>query len=315
MSEPGGLTAFVSHSDCARHDAGWNAVDHQGRLPALVRAVYRDMLTLHGHLLEVEGVPASEADLRLLHTPRLIEEVCAAVTAAAVAGEPVAIPGGPTLSDASWDAALAAVGCAITGVDVVLDGRARNAFCAVRPAGADAGRDRVGLHSIFNSVALAARYAIERRGVERVLVVEWRGRHAPTSIPALFADDRSVEVVSFAPRAEMDGPAPATLDALLPAWFGLLDEALDRFTPQLMLLSAGFDGLVADETGALALQPADYHPLTRALRRRAERMCDGRLVSVLDAGYAARETGLAVVHHLRALAGLLHSAPSTYPQL
>jgi acetoin utilization deacetylase AcuC-like enzyme len=307
-----GLTAFVSHPDCPRHDTGWKHPEHQGRLPALVRAVYRDMLTLHGHLLEVEAEPASEADLELVHTAALIGQVREASAVAAERGQPQPLEGTVVVSGASWDAARAAVGSALSGVEVVLRGDARNAFCATRPPGYAASADRVAGYSLFNSVAVAARHLRERRAVERLLVVEWGGI-ASSATPALLAADAGVRVLSvrqtLGARAAADAhliTLPAGSDgSLFRATFeAALTEVLLGFNPDFVLLAAGFDSLSTDPLGTLRLDPADYYHLTTTLRQAADHHCDGRLVSVLEGGYDPSGTGRAVVQHLRALADL-----------
>ncbi|HEX8243476.1 MAG TPA: hypothetical protein VF541_08275, partial [Longimicrobium sp.] len=151
------VTAYVSHEDCSRHDTGWNHPDHQGRLPAVTRAVYRDMPALFEPLLQVQGVPASEADLLRVHTRRYMDDVRRTAIAAAAEGRPLEL-GGVPVSGASWDAALAAAGCAVTAADVVLRGEARNAFAAARPPGRGARADDAGEHSLFNNAAIAARH-------------------------------------------------------------------------------------------------------------------------------------------------------------
>lgn len=286
-------TAFVSHHHTALHDTGWGHPEHQGRLPALVRAVYRDMLTLHGHLLEVEARPATEEDLLRVHTPAYVRRVREAVEDAAREGRPRVLEGEVVVSGASWDAALAAAGAAITGVEAVLAGEARNAFCATRPPGRDAAPDRPGGHSLFNTAAIAARYLLDERGAGRVLLVDW-GAEAPLGTPEVFADDPRVRLVSVRPRAGGD----PLHEALAGALAGV--EEVD-----FVLLSAGFDLLAADPRGgAGAVEPREVYDLTLLVREAAERLCGGRLVSVLEGGYAPAETGKAVVQHLRALADL-----------
>lgn len=317
-------TAFVSHHDTSRHDTGWNHPDHQGRLPALVRAVYRDMLTLHGHLLEVEARPATEADLLRVHTPEYVRAVREAAEQAEREGRSIPFQGEVVVSGASWDAALASVGGAITGVESVLAGEVRNAFCTARPPGRDALADRAGGHSLFNSIAIAARHLRERRGVERVLVVDW-GARAPLGTSEVLADVPGIRVLSVhqhAAPALVDGdasaPAPAGSRGVRcvgveagadGAAFGAalaagLDEELAANAPDFILLSAGLDILVGDPLGGLAVQPRDVFDLTTVVRGAADRACGGRMVSVLEGGYDPPATGRAVVQHLRALAGL-----------
>ncbi|HEX2091253.1 MAG TPA: hypothetical protein VHG28_02580 [Longimicrobiaceae bacterium] len=317
------LTAFVSHHDTSRHDPGWGHPDHQGRIPAIVRTVYRDMLTLHGHVLEVEAVPATEDDLLLVHTPEYVEGVRRVAEAAAREGASRPFDAGVVVSGASWDAALAAAGSAITGAEVVLAGEARNAFCAARPPGRGASAGRAGGHSLFNNVAVAARHLRERRGMERVLVVDW-GARAAEGTGTVLRGDPGIRFLSVhqhptpalvedaepgpppgAPRPRAVGVAPGTDGA----GFGValaagLADALAGWTPDFILLSAGMDILAGDPLGGLGVQPREVYDLTLRLRETAERGCGGRLVSVLEGGYDAAATGAAVVQHLRALAGL-----------
>src|SRR5205085_1537322 len=135
--------------DCSRHDTGWNHPDHQGRLPAVTRAVYRDMVALFDPLLQIEGMPAAEAELLRVHTRRYVDDVRRTAIAAAAEGRPLEL-GGVPVSGASWDAALAAAGCAVTAADVVLRGDVRNAFAPSRPPGRGARADEPGEHSLFN---------------------------------------------------------------------------------------------------------------------------------------------------------------------
>ena len=309
-------TAFVSHSDCSRHDTGWAHPEHQGRLPALVRAVYRDLPALHGHLLDVEARPATAAELGLVHTARHVEAVRAAAARARAAGAPVALyegmAGGPVVSAASWAAALAAGGTALTGVDAVLDGRARNAFCSARPPGGDAYADGAAGHSLFNHVALAAAH-LRKRGVRRLLVAHWGGGYRGTL--ALLGGDAEVRLVllpNASPAASVlpstlhlaRSPAGADGGPVLAAFESALREVMASFAPEFVLLGAGFDLLASDPSGGASLQPRDYYRLTLAVQRVADACCRGRLVSVLEGGYDPAGTGHAVVQHLRALCRL-----------
>lgn len=308
------ITAFVSHHDCSRHDTGWQHPEHQGRLPAIARAVYRDMLTLFDPLLEVEGVPATIEELHLAHAPDYVARIAEGAHEAERAGHPLPLDG-VMLSGASWAAATAAAGCAVTAVDTVLRADARNAFCAVRPPGHGAGVASAGLHGIFNSVALAARHLRERRAVARVLVVEW-GARGGSGTAEILGPDPAVRFLSLH-QADRAGPAelwstaaavPLPPGAGGPLVLELLRAALDRVTrdfhPEFILLSLGCDALADDPTSDLALAPPDYHTLTAELLARADQLCGGRLVSVLEEGYDTAGMGAAVVQHLRALAGL-----------
>jgi acetoin utilization deacetylase AcuC-like enzyme len=277
------ITAYVSHEDCARHDTGWRHPDHQGRLPAIWRAVYRDTPALLEPLLQLEGRRASDEEVRRVHTARHVEAVRARAAEAAAAGEVLELDGVP-VSGASWDAARAAAGSALTGVEAVLRGEVRNAFCAVRPPGRGARADAAGDFSLFNNVAVAARHLRERHGVRRVLVVGW-GAWAAEAVEAALGGDPGTPLAWVRGVGEGEGFAGALRAAL--------NEAGAEGAPDFVLLSAGLEG------------PAEeVHDATRVLVERAEAWCGGRLVSVLEGGWDATETAAAAVQHLRALAGL-----------
>jgi acetoin utilization deacetylase AcuC-like enzyme len=313
-------TAYVTHSDCSRHDTGWRHPDHQGRLPAVARAVHRDMLTLFDHLLEVEGTPASVEDLRLAHTEAYIARVEARCQAALSSGQVLRLEGEVVVSGASWEAALAAVGCVLTAVDRVAAGEARNAFCAVRPPGHGAWTDRSGSFGLFNSVAVAARRLMREMAPRRVLVVEW-GSRPGRGTESLLSGEAHARFVSVHLREEGGGPAASdnpllrglppetTLPGMLSALRSALDHAEVDFAPDFVLLSLGCDALEGDPLGGLSLAPRDYYDLTTELRTRAERLCGGRLVSILEEGYDAEASARAVVQHLRALARLPPQEP------
>jgi acetoin utilization deacetylase AcuC-like enzyme len=310
------ITAFVSHEETPRHDTGWNHPDHQGRIPAIARAVYKDMLTLFEPLLELSATPATDEDLLLVHTPEYVARVR---EAAARAGSQVAELDGVRLSGASDEAARASVGGALTAIEAVLAGGVRNAFVLARPPGRDALADSAAGFSLFNTVAIAARHLHERQGVERVLVVSWGSRPATHLRRVLSAEPwvRMIDIhahpQSF-PAPQADPPSLMPGDARLPpasdgaafvrALAGAVDALGSDAAPEFVLLSAGFDILAGDPLGSLAVDPREIHDITRVLCEWADAHAGGRVVSVLEGGYDAANTARAVVQHLRALIGL-----------
>ncbi|MEX0912712.1 MAG: hypothetical protein WD031_04710, partial [Gemmatimonadota bacterium] len=208
--------------------------------------------------------------------------------------------------------ARAAAGCVLEAIDTVEAGTTRNAFCAVRPPGRDAGADDPGGFGLVNSTAIGARYLTASLGRQPVLVFEWGGG-APSGLRDVLAADPAVTVATVAVG---DGAAPSVdpllrtipsrsgIEALREATAELLETVAARNPPAFVLLSAGFDVLESDPLGDLALQTADLYSLTREVREWSDRICEGRLVSVLEGGYDARPLGAAVVQHLRALADL-----------
>ena len=309
-------TAFVSHSDCGRHDTGWGHPEHVGRLVAIMRALRNDY-ELFQQLEHVQGRHATIDELALVHDRAYIESI-----------QRICETGGGRLdvdtvaSEGSWDAATAAAGCVLDAVDMAIDGRATRSFCGVRPPGHHALRDRSMGFCIFGSVALGAAYARSTHGLDRVLVVDWDVHHG-NGTQALLQDDAGVRFLSmhqwpFYPgtgAADDRGPHHNVRNVPMAAglepaqYVGAFERAFERLTtdfePQLVLISAGFDFLAGDAIGGFTLEMDDIDRLTRFVTAYAERTCGGRVVSALEGGYTPARLAEAVVVHLRALAGLL----------
>ena len=241
-------------------------------MPAVVRAIERDIVALGPHLLEIEAEPATEDDLLRVHTTDYLSLVRQAVRSAAEGGCTVLLDEQQPVSGASWRAALAAAGTALTGVDAVASGKAQNAFCLARPPGRGASREHPGQFSLLNNVAIAARHLREVHGVARVLIVDW-GSGQPATAEIFMGDPGVIVLTSVAQPTEQDRAFAAG--------------------PEWVLLSA-----------KLAGDPHRVYEHTCELRRRADEACGGRLVSVLEGGYLAAELGQGAVQHLRALTGL-----------
>ncbi len=285
---------------------------------AIMRALRNDF-ELFQQLEHVEGRHATIDELALVHDRDYVESVRALCEA-----------GGGRLdidtvaSEGSFAAATAAAGCVLDAVDMAMDSRATRSFCAVRPPGHHAVRDRSMGFCIFGSVALGARYAREVHGVERVLIADWDVHHG-NGTQALVQDDPAIRFLSMhqwpfypgtgaasdrGPHGNvLNIPMPPGLDpiAYTEAFEQSFDELIADFNPGLILLSAGFDCLAGDAIGGFTLEMAHIDRLTRFVVSRADEVCEGRLVSVLEGGYTPARLGEAVVVHTRALAGLATS--------
>jgi acetoin utilization deacetylase AcuC-like enzyme len=308
-------TAFVSHSDCGRHDTGWGHPEHVGRLVAIMRALRNDY-DLFPLLDHVEGRHATVDELALVHDRAYIESIAA-----------ISERGGGRLdidtvaSEGSWLAATAAAGCVLDAVDMAFDGRATRSFCAVRPPGHHAVRERAMGFCIFGNVALGARYARKIHGVKRVLVADWDVHHG-NGTQALVQDDPDIRFLSMhqwpfypgtgaaADRGPHENvrnlPMAAGLDPLeyVESFERSFGEITSGFTPDLVLVSAGFDCLAGDAIGGFTLEMEHVDRLTRFVTARADEMCGGRVVSALEGGYTPARLAESVVVHVRALAGL-----------
>ncbi len=321
MADP---TALVMHPDCALHDTGWGHPEHQGRLPAVVSALYADTPALLGVVRQVEADPVGIEELARVHTPQHIERIRGAVREASEAGQQIPLDADTLVSGASWDAAVAAAGCAVTATSLVLDGVASTAFAVSRPPGHHATADRAMGFCLFNNVAIAARWAQVERKIERVLIVDWDVHHG-NGTQEIFYRDPSVYYLSLhmsphypgtGSEAERGaGPGEGTTRNVGVAagtsgeeYRRLFDEALDavlaEFSPELVLVSAGFDVLAGDPLGGLRLEPEDMYALTVSLMERTRSTAGARVVAVLEGGYAPKRLGQGVVQVLRALGGV-----------
>lgn len=303
--------AFM-HPDCLGHLAGERHPEHPGRLEA-VRAVLT-AAPLAPRLGIAVPKPARPEDLLLCHTRRYIELVEREIAA----GARVLSTGDTQLSAGSWKAALAAAGSVTSAVDAVLTGRTRTAFCAVRPPGHHASPARGMGFCLFNNIALGARHAQRRHGVGRVLIADWDVHHG-NGTQDIFWSDGSVLFFdthqndwypgtgAASERGEGRGEgliinrpfaAGAGREEILGAFRDTLLPAAERFRPELVMISAGFDSRRDDPLGRLRLDDRDYAELTDLMLGIADRYAGGRLVSVLEGGYSGEGLASAVGAHV-----------------
>jgi acetoin utilization deacetylase AcuC-like enzyme len=303
--------AYISHADCGRHDTGWRHPEHVGRLRAIPRALREDVELYHA-LEQHEGRYATEDELRLTHDAGYIEEV--RYLAERGGG---ALDADTVVSEGSWDAARAAVGCVLDAVDLAVEGRARS-FCAVRPPGHHALRDSGMGFCLFGNVAIGAHYARHHHGLGRVLIVDWDVHHG-NGTQALVEHDPSIHFVSMhqypwypgtgpssdrGPHASVwNVPMPPGLapDAYVNALQEGVTKATQDFVPDLVMISAGFDSLAGDPLGAFTLEVEHIALLTSWLCERAASWCDGRILAALEGGYNPDRVGEASVAVMRAL--------------
>lgn len=304
--------ALVSHSDCGLHDTGWQHVEHVGRLRAIPRAL-KGHPELYHALVHHEARHALPNELALAHSANYVEAVVRLTQEGGgrVDADTVASAG-------TFDAATAAAGAVLDAVDMAFDGRAERAFCAVRPPGHHALRATAMGFCFFGSVAVAAHYARSRHAAGRVLIVDWDVHHG-NGTQALVEHEPDIRFVSMhqwpwypgTGAVEDRGPHASVFNVPLPAGLAprryvdelsqAIDRATVRWTPDLILLSAGFDCLRGDPLGGFTLECEDVSVLTEELVQRAKAWCDGRLVSALEGGYDPARLGEACMAHLEAL--------------
>jgi len=313
-------TGLAYHPAFLEHDTG---PMHPER-PERIRAVL-SRLDRAGLRQELKSVPVRDAEdawLRRVHTAEHVARVERAGRQAAGGGLAWLDHETP-VSAGSVGAARKAAGAVLGAVDAVMAGEVANAFCLVRPPGHHAEPDRAMGFCVFNSVAVGARYAQRRHGLDRVLVVDWDVHHGNGTQAAFWTDPSvlyfSVHQYPFYPgsgaASERGGGAGegTTLNVPLAAGSGDKDylDAFERvlvpaaagFRPDFVLVSAGFDAHPAEFLGNMRVSTEGFAALTGIVKGLAEDLCGGRLVSVLEGGYDLDALGECVAAHLGALKG------------
>jgi acetoin utilization deacetylase AcuC-like enzyme len=302
-------TALYSHPACLRHDTGAWHPECSARLEAIEEAILHS--TLASQLQRIEAPVASREALLRVHGQRHIERL----EALAASGTTTAIdPDTPFMAE-SLHAALRAAGAAIDAVDRLFAGEIDNAFCAVRPPGHHAEPDRAMGFCLLNNIAIAAAHALTCHPAARVAIVDFDVHHGNGTEAAVVDDPRILFCSSFRhpfyPNSPLidDHPriihtplaAGATVEPLLAAIDNVWCSAIEQFSPDLILISAGFDAHRNDPLGGLQLESSDYHTITSRIVNLARSTCSGRIVSTLEGGYDLKALGESTLAHLQAL--------------
>jgi acetoin utilization deacetylase AcuC-like enzyme len=304
-------TALITHPACLRHAVPEGHPERPARLSEVLKALGTEEFR---SLLRREAPEATRAAIDRVHAPGFYDDVLSAIPDSGFAqidADTIASPG-------SGEAALRAAGAAISGVDLVMEGGVRNAFCAVRPPGHHATPTRAMGFCFFNNVAVAAAHARAVHGLERIAVVDFDVHHGNGTQdmfggnPFLFYASTHQWPLYPGTGAEREtGIAQNIVNVpLAPGAGGVefrraFDEvilpALDRFRPEFLLISAGFDAHRSDPLAQLRLEEADYAWATERLCAAAARLCGARVVSSLEGGYDLSALSRSAQAHVRAL--------------
>ncbi len=300
------------------HDPGPSHVERPERLEVIVRSLQQA-----GLLDAMEAIAfqaATPAQLALVHDPAYVDLV------RMMCEDGFTLIGSPDtcIGPRSYEVAVLAAGGVLAACDAVMEGRVRRAFCAVRPPGHHAEADQALGFCLFNHVAIAAEHLVRNHQLSRVAVVDFDVHHG-NGTQHIFQSRRDVLYISLHERpGSLEFPGTGAAEEIgsgegegytlnVPLDRGSTDveyrlaieqkvlPTLDRYRPEFILLSAGFDALMWDRVAHLSLEPASFQWMTRLLVQAAERHAGGRLVSVLEGGYDLANLGQAVVEHVRGL--------------
>jgi acetoin utilization deacetylase AcuC-like enzyme len=310
-------TALIHHPIYEKHDTGLGHPEMPERYRVVIDAIKGDE-DLMNELLEITPDKASQGFVQAVHTKEHYKRV-----AEAFENGLDQLDMDTTISMQSFDASLFAAGGAITAVDAVVVGDAKNAFVAVRPPGHHATAERTMGFCIFNNVAVAARYAQNKyQDIERVAIVDWDVHHG-NGTQGIFYSDPSVYFFSMhqypwypgtGSRGEtgqgkglgttLNLPVRAFTNAgdQLNAFEAAIEQIDSSMKPDIIFVSAGFDSHLSDPLGQLQLEDPDYVSMTKTIMQWADEVCGGRVVSCMEGGYNLDTLGETVRIHVETLA-------------
>ncbi|MBC7623711.1 MAG: histone deacetylase family protein [Aeromicrobium sp.] len=305
------LSALITHPVCLQHEMGPHHPESPSRLYAVLNAL--ENAGLSKQMQRVDAPLATETALAAAHDPDYV----ASIFAAAPTHDYAYLDPDTSMNIYSLEAARRAAGAVVEGVDRVMSGTNRNAFCAVRPCGHHATYDQAMGFCIFNNVAVGARHAIDVYGLSRVAILDFDVHHGNGTENIFHDDDRVMLCSSFqhpyypgtgadtgnahiipTPLAARTG-SDAFRRAITASWF----PALHTFKPELIIISAGFDAHRDDPLAYLDLVEDDYVWITQEILTIAALYAQGRVVSALEGGYNLTALGSSAAAHVGALIG------------
>lgn len=315
-------TAFITHPDYLLHDTGIFHPERPARMTSIlstldrIKSVSSDSLL--NNLLYMTPEPADPANIKAVHETDYVDTLplwCRE-------GLQELPTGDTTICPDSYDVALMAVGAGLMAVDAVMDGRARNAFCCVRPPGHHAESNRGMGFCLFNNIAIAARYVQSKYRADRVAILDFDVHHGNGTQEIFYADPSTLYIsIHQSPhypytgmsweRGEGDGEgytlnipveAGAGDELYFKTYTDIILPAISGYTPDVLFLSAGFDAHRDDPLSGTEISDEGYKEMMRLTLDIADAICDGRVISMLEGGYDLDALSRCTVDHLTALA-------------
>jgi acetoin utilization deacetylase AcuC-like enzyme len=301
--------AFITHPECLLHEMGEGHPERPERLRAIEDQLIASRL--EPLIVRAEAPAATREQLLRVHDAAYLD----ALERASPRSGLVQIDPDTAMNPHTLEAARRAAGAAVLGTDLVIAGKAEAAFCAVRPPGHHAERARAMGFCFFNNVAVGAAHALGRHGLARVAIADFDVHHG-NGTEDIFSDEPRILMVStfqhpFYQSSGIEGRSERMVNIPLAAGSAgkefraavteLWLPALERFAPQMLFVSAGFDAHRDDAMAMLRLSETDYAWVTQQLRSVAARHAQGRIVSVLEGGYQLGALARSVAAHLENL--------------
>ena len=306
-------TGFIYHPQYLKHDTEPHP-ENPGRLQAIQKKI--ESSEIYPHLIFPEPRHATDNELAANHDFSHIKHVRDSCRNGVqnLDGDTVICPD-------SWDAAILSAGAGLTAIDQIITGKINNAFTAVRPPGHHAERDKAMGFCLFNNVAVAARYAIQKHSLNRIFIFDWDVHHGNGTQHSFYSDPTvyysSVHQYPFYPGTGSEDETGSgdglgsTLNFPLDAFTGdsvylniiknkLLPE-IHRFRPDLIIISAGFDAHKDDPLAQMKISSNCYGEMTSLILKTAKEVCGGRLLSMLEGGYNHRALADSVFEHINIL--------------
>ncbi len=302
-------TAYITHPDCLKHDMGGYHPECPQRLVAIQNQLQATGLL--SQLQHYEAPLVTTEQLARVHTPDYIESIRQTAPAAGL----VMLDADTAMNPFTWNAALRAAGAVVLATDLVLNEKVKNAFCAIRPPGHHAESNRAMGFCLFNNVAVGVAHAIQQYHLQQVAILDFDVHHGNGS-EEIFRDNSQVMLCStfqhpFYPYCGADSATERMINVPLPygadgtvfrkAVTDIWLPALDKFKPEMIFVSAGFDAHRDDEMAQLQLIDEDYVWITQQIKAIANKYAHGRIVSVLEGGYELNALGRCVAAHISML--------------